>query len=69
MRAVGRVRSLLFTPANVDKMVAKGAASAAHVQILDLEDSVPASERPGPATWPEDTWRSRGRMDRWFVPG
>lgn len=40
-----RVRSLLFTPGNVVKMLAKGASSNAHVQIVDLEDSVPASQK------------------------
>lgn len=44
---VGRIRSLLFTPANVSKMVAKGRQSRAHVQLLDLEDSVPRGEKEG----------------------
>lgn len=39
------MRSLLFTPGNVAKMLAKGATSGAHVQIVDLEDSVPASAK------------------------
>jgi citrate lyase subunit beta/citryl-CoA lyase len=40
-----RVRSLLFTPGNVSKMLLKGSSSQAHVQIVDLEDSVPASQK------------------------
>lgn len=39
-----RLRSLLFTPGNVQKMLDKGTTSGAHVQILDLEDSVPSGE-------------------------
>ncbi len=39
------VRSLLFTPGNVLKMMSKGSESGAHVQIVDLEDSVPAHQK------------------------
>jgi citrate lyase subunit beta/citryl-CoA lyase len=38
-------RSLLFVPANRDNMVAKAAGVAADVITLDLEDSVPDSEK------------------------
>lgn len=39
------VRSLLFSPGNVEKMLIKAHGSNANVQILDLEDSVPLSSK------------------------
>src|SRR5215471_7428283 len=38
-------RSILFVPANRDNMVARAAQTPADVITLDLEDSVPASEK------------------------
>ena len=40
------MRSLLFVPADSEKKMAKGAASAADGLILDLEDSVAPENRP-----------------------
>ncbi len=39
-----RRRSLLFVPAHVDRFVAKAASAGPDAVVLDLEDSVPASE-------------------------
>ena len=38
-------RSILFVPANRDNMVARAAQTPADVITLDLEDSVPMSEK------------------------
>lgn len=43
-----RLRSWLFVPADSERKLAKGLASAADVLILDLEDAV-ASERKAAA--------------------
>ena len=51
-------RSLLFVPANRDNMVAKAAGVAADVITLDLEDSVPDSEKGRrAASWGRDPAR------------
>jgi citrate lyase subunit beta/citryl-CoA lyase len=42
-----RWRSLLFAPANRPELVAKMPRSHPDVVVLDLEDAVPASEKPG----------------------
>ncbi len=41
-----RWRSALFMPANRPELVAKAPRAAADVVVLDLEDAVPASEKP-----------------------
>ena len=41
-----RRRTQLFVPANKPAFLAKAAASGADAVVLDLEDSVPAAERP-----------------------
>jgi len=40
-------RSMLYVPANNDRFIAKAHTRGADAVILDLEDSVPASERAG----------------------
>ncbi len=44
------LRSLLFTPGNNERMIAKAAARGADVVILDLEDAVPISEKAAART-------------------
>src|SRR6185312_2530081 len=39
-------RSMLFVPVTVEKFVARAADRGADALILDLEDSVPAAEKP-----------------------
>jgi citrate lyase subunit beta/citryl-CoA lyase len=41
-----RLRSLLFVPAHVDRFVARAHERGADGVILDLEDAVPAAEKP-----------------------
>ena len=38
-------RSLLYVPGNRSDLVAKGALSAADAVVVDLEDSVPSSDK------------------------
>lgn len=52
-----RLRSLLFTPGNVPKMMKKGSTSGADVQILDLEDSVPEGSKD----------EARGAVREWLL--
>jgi citrate lyase subunit beta / citryl-CoA lyase len=40
------MRSLLFVPGDSERKIARGLASGADVVILDLEDSVPAANKP-----------------------
>ena len=54
-------RSLLFVPANRDNMVAKATGVAADVITLDLEDSVPDSEKE--ATRGKLEWAIRSLKD------
>ena len=49
-RWLGPIRSVLFAPANHARRVEKALASAADVVVLDLEDSVPASEKESART-------------------
>lgn len=39
------LRSLLFVPANRERMIARAAASSADAIVLDLEDAVPADDK------------------------
>ena len=41
-----RWRSLLFVPAHVERFVARAHERGADAVILDLEDAVPAAEKP-----------------------
>src|SRR5215218_10476113 len=41
-----RLRSLLFVPAHVDRFIARAHERGADGVILDLEDAVPAAEKP-----------------------
>ncbi|HTN49556.1 MAG TPA: CoA ester lyase [Burkholderiaceae bacterium] len=49
-------RSLLFVPGNRPKLFDKAVRSGADAVILDLEDSVPAPEKPSARSTIEDAW-------------
>lgn len=51
MTVLARARSALFVPGNRPDRIGKAAAAPADVVIIDLEDSVPESEKPQARTW------------------
>ena len=58
-------RSFLFVPADSERKLEKARASAADALILDLEDSVAASARPGARTIAADFLNSDYDADIW----
>jgi citrate lyase subunit beta/citryl-CoA lyase len=63
-------RSVLICPATSAKMAAKAAASAADLAVLDLEDAVAPSEKPGARALVVEGFRSldwQGRPPAWRV--
>lgn len=57
------LRSLLFTPGNNERMVAKAASRGADVVVLDLEDAVPMSEKVTARSLVE-AWLAQGSPQR-----
>lgn len=55
-------RSLLYVPVNVDKFVDKAHTRGADAIILDLEDSIPPSEKDRARTLVEDAAAKVGRL-------
>lgn len=54
-------RSMLYVPANNEKFIAKAHTRGADAIILDLEDSVPASERPAARATLETSVKTAGQ--------
>ncbi len=54
------IRSFLFAPANVPRRVEKALTLAADAVILDLEDSVAPSDKPGARKSVAEALKQRG---------
>ena len=68
-----RWRSLLFVPAHVERFIARAHERGADGIILDLEDAVPAAEKPAaraprgaPSAGPGSWWRWPSSPWHWY---